>query len=65
LLVWDKDSYTERFLTLLPCSCVPFTLVPFYQTSSLLPGPLPIVASANFGLLIHSSTGSTSTTFKF
>jgi hypothetical protein len=22
LLVWDKDSYTERFLTLLPCTCV-------------------------------------------
>jgi hypothetical protein len=22
LLVWDKDSYTERFLALLPCTCV-------------------------------------------
>jgi hypothetical protein len=22
LLVWDKDSYTERFLLLLPCTCV-------------------------------------------
>jgi hypothetical protein len=22
LLVWDKDSYTERFLSLLPCTCV-------------------------------------------
>jgi hypothetical protein len=22
LLVWDKDSHTERFLALLPCSCV-------------------------------------------
>jgi hypothetical protein len=22
LLVWDKDSYTERFLVLLPCTCV-------------------------------------------
>jgi hypothetical protein len=22
LLVWDKDGYTERFLVLLPCTCV-------------------------------------------
>jgi hypothetical protein len=22
LLVWDKDSYTERFLALIPCTCV-------------------------------------------
>jgi hypothetical protein len=22
LLVWDKDSYTERFLALLPCTSV-------------------------------------------
>jgi hypothetical protein len=22
LLFWDKDSYTERFLVLLPCTCV-------------------------------------------
>jgi hypothetical protein len=22
LLVWDKDRYTERFLALLPCTCV-------------------------------------------
>jgi hypothetical protein len=22
LLAWDKDSYTERFLPLLPCTCV-------------------------------------------
>jgi hypothetical protein len=21
LLVWDKDSYIERFLALLPCTC--------------------------------------------
>jgi hypothetical protein len=52
LLVWDKDSYTERFLALLPWTCVlKPTLVHFYLTSLLLPGPLPIVA--NF---IHSST---------
>jgi hypothetical protein len=52
LLVWDKDSYTERFLALLPCICVlQPTLVHLYQTSSLLPGPLPIVASASLRLL--------------
>jgi hypothetical protein len=22
LLAWDVDSYTERFLALLPCTCV-------------------------------------------
>jgi hypothetical protein len=47
LLVWDKDSYTERFLGLLSCTCVlQPTLVHLYQTFSLLLGPLPIVASA-------------------
>jgi hypothetical protein len=52
LLVWDKDSYTERFLVLLPCTCVlQPTLVCFYQTSSLLPGPLPIVSAASLRLL--------------
>jgi hypothetical protein len=52
LLVWDKDSYTERFLALLQCTCIlQSTLVHFYQTSSLLPCPLPIVASANLRLL--------------
>jgi hypothetical protein len=34
LLVWDKDSYTERFLTLLLCTCVlKPTLVHLCQTS--------------------------------
>jgi hypothetical protein len=52
LLVWDKDSYTDQFLALFPCTCVlQPTLVCFYQTSSLLPGPFPIVASANLRLL--------------
>jgi hypothetical protein len=52
LLVWDKDSYTERFLALLTCTCVlQPTLVHLYQTSSLLPSPLPIVASATLRLL--------------
>jgi hypothetical protein len=37
---------------LLPCTCVlQPTLVHFYQTSSLLPGHLPIVASASLRLL--------------
>jgi hypothetical protein len=58
LLVWDKDSYTERFLELLPCTCVlQPTLVHLHQTSSLLPGPLPIAASASLRwlyLLLYS-----------
>jgi hypothetical protein len=52
LLVWDKDSYTKRFLVLLPCTCVlQSTLVHLYQTSSLLPSPLPLVAFASLRLL--------------
>jgi hypothetical protein len=52
LLVWDKDSYTKRFLALLPCTCIlQLALVHLYQTSSLLPRPLPKVASAS--LRIH------------
>jgi hypothetical protein len=48
LIVWDKDNNTERFLVLLPCTCVlQPTLVHLYQTSSLFPGSLPIVASAS------------------
>jgi hypothetical protein len=51
-LVWDKDSYTERFLALLPCTCVlQPTLVHLYLTSSLLSGPLPIGASVSLRLL--------------
>jgi hypothetical protein len=50
LLVWDKDSYTES-LVLLPCTCIlqPI-LVHFYQISSVLLCPPPIVASANLKL---------------
>jgi hypothetical protein len=52
LLDWDKDSCTERFLVLLPCTCVlQPTLVHVYQISLLLPSPLPIVASARLRLL--------------
>jgi hypothetical protein len=52
LLLWDKDSCTERFLALLPCTCVlQPTLIHVYQTSSQLPGPLPIVASVCLKLL--------------
>jgi hypothetical protein len=52
LLVCDKDSYTERCLALLPCTCMlQPTLVHFFQTSLLLLGPLPILASAKLRLL--------------
>jgi hypothetical protein len=51
-LVWDGDSCTERFLVLLPCTCVlQPTLVLLYQTSSLLSSLIPIVASASLRLL--------------
>jgi hypothetical protein len=55
LLVWDKD--TERFLALIPCTCVlQHILVHLCQTSSLFPGPLPIVASASLILFyLHIS----------
>jgi hypothetical protein len=52
LLVWDKDSYTERFLALLPCTCVlQPELIHLYLTSGLLPGHLPIVTSISLRLL--------------
>jgi hypothetical protein len=52
LLLWDKDSYTERSLALLLYTCIlQPTLVHLCQTSSLLPRPLPIVASASLRLL--------------
>jgi hypothetical protein len=52
LLAWDKDSYTERFLALLPCTGVlQSKLVHLYQTSSLLPSHLPIVVFAYLSLL--------------
>jgi hypothetical protein len=52
LLAWDKYSYTERFLALLPCTCaLQPKLVHLYQTSSLLPSPHPLVASVSLRLL--------------
>jgi hypothetical protein len=52
LLVWDKDSHIGRFLMFFPCTCVlQHKLVHPYQTSSLLPSPLPIVAWAILRLL--------------
>jgi hypothetical protein len=52
LLVWGKDSYTEKFLVFFPGTCVlQLTLVHLCQTFSLLPGPFPIVASASLRLL--------------
>jgi hypothetical protein len=51
-LTWDKDSYIERFLALLPCTCVlQPKLFHLYLTSSLLPIHLPIVASETLRLL--------------
>jgi hypothetical protein len=48
LQVWDKDNYIERYLALLPCTFIlKPTLVHLCQTSSLLPGLFPIVASAS------------------
>jgi hypothetical protein len=45
LLAWAKDSYTERLLALLPCTCVlQPELVHLYMTSSLPPSHLPVVA---------------------
>jgi hypothetical protein len=63
LLVWDKDSYTERFLVLLPCTCELHgsslsDLFVIFCTPC-------IVVSASLRLLICSSTRSTSTTFNF
>jgi hypothetical protein len=52
LLAWDKDTYTERFLALLTCTCVlQPTLVDLYQTSSLLLSHFPTVASVSLRLL--------------
>jgi hypothetical protein len=52
LLVWDKDSYKERFLALLPRTCaLQPTLVHLYQTTSLLLSHLPIMASVSLRLL--------------
>jgi hypothetical protein len=52
LLAWDKDRYTERFLALFPYTCVlQPKLIHLYQTSSLLPSHLPIVASTSLRLL--------------
>jgi hypothetical protein len=58
LLIWDRDSYIGRFLVLFPCIYVlQPKLVHPYQFSSLLPSPLPIVASASLRslcLLLYS-----------
>jgi hypothetical protein len=55
LLVSDKDSYTDRFLALLPCTCVlQPKLVHLYQTSSLLPGHLRIVTSCQFKITLFT-----------
>jgi hypothetical protein len=49
---WDKDSYTERFLALLPgTSVLQPKLIHHFQASSLLPGHLPILTSVPLRLL--------------
>jgi hypothetical protein len=58
LLVWDKDSYTERFLVLLPCTCVlKPTLIHLYQTPSRLPCPLPIIGLCQFKITLSAHQG--------
>jgi hypothetical protein len=50
---WDKDSYIERFLALLPCkSVLQPKLIHLYMTSSLLPGHLPILTSVTLWLTV-------------
>jgi hypothetical protein len=52
LLVWDKDSYTGRFLVLfLGIYVLQPQLVHLYQSSLLLPSPLPTVAPASLTFL--------------
>jgi hypothetical protein len=49
---WDKNSYTERYLALLPCTCVlQPELIYLYQTSLLLLRHLPILTSVVLRLL--------------
>jgi hypothetical protein len=64
---WGKDSYTERFLALLPCkSILQPELIHLYLTFSLVPDHLPILTSValrHYG--ISSSAVGTSNTFKF
>jgi hypothetical protein len=46
LPVWNKDSYTERFLAWLPCTSVlQLKLIHLYQKTSLLPSHLPMATS--------------------
>jgi hypothetical protein len=49
-----------------PCICVLLLQwILLFQSSSLLPSPLPMVALAILNFRIHSCTVSTSTSFKF
>jgi hypothetical protein len=57
--------YYNGNLHVLPYTCVwQPTLAHLYQTSSLFPGPLPIVAQATTRLVPCSATVTTSNTFK-
>jgi hypothetical protein len=56
LLAWDKDRYTERFVALLPFTCIiQPKFVHLYQISSLLPGHLLIVSSVQFKITLFTS----------
>jgi hypothetical protein len=49
---WDKNSYTQRFLALLPCTSVlQSKLIHFYLTFLLVPDHLPKLTSVIFTLL--------------
>jgi hypothetical protein len=51
-LVWDKESYTRRYLVLFPCIyLLQPQLVLLYQTSSFFPSPLPMVAPTSLRFL--------------
>jgi hypothetical protein len=52
LQLWEKGSYAAKFLMLFPCIYVlQPKLVHLYQSSSLIPCPLPIVASVRLRIL--------------
>jgi hypothetical protein len=52
LLIWDKDSYTGRFLMLFPCIYILHPqLVHLYQSSLLLISSLPMLAPASLRFL--------------
>jgi hypothetical protein len=52
--IWDKDSYTGHWLTLISCAWVlPFRLILFDLTFSLVPVPLFLLASVALKYLLY------------